>query len=58
MTSVTIIFETVLGENFYFGKATLNRLQNFLVSNVTSPDAEEHLKTICVSPAYKGESNE
>jgi hypothetical protein len=35
----------------------LNRLQNLLVANETSPEAEALLKIICVSPAYEGVSN-
>jgi hypothetical protein len=32
-------FNEFLKQNFFYGKATLNRLQNFQVSNVTSPKA-------------------
>jgi hypothetical protein len=40
----------------YYEKATLNRLQNFLVSNLTSPEAEMLLIITKVSPTYKGVS--
>jgi hypothetical protein len=33
-------FNEFLKKNIFYGKATLNCLQNFLVSNVTSPKAE------------------
>jgi hypothetical protein len=37
----------------------LNRLRNFLVNNVTSPEVEVNLKfNICVPPTHKGVSNE
>jgi hypothetical protein len=48
VTSATIIFETIwrVSEKKIYGKATLNRPQNFLVSNDTSEKAELLLKII------------
>jgi hypothetical protein len=49
VTSATIISEKIneyLKKNISYGKATLNRLQNFFVSNVACPKAELSLKII------------
>jgi hypothetical protein len=41
-------FNEFLKKKNYFGKATLNRLKNALVSNVTLPKAELILKIIYI----------